>query len=180
MALIFLNPDRSFYLNEIVRHSNAGKGAVQRELNKLETAGLVRVQHIGNQKHFQANADCHVFQELRSIVVKTFGIKDVLMNFLSPKATTISLAFIYGSFAKGEATAQSDIDLMIISDELELPDLLQTLMPAEAQLGKQIQATLYRSHEFKQKQAGEFLRRVLAGPVIPLIGQLNEHKQANL
>jgi uncharacterized protein len=106
LALLYGKPDSSFFLNEIVRQANMGRGAIKRELDKLTLASLTTMTPQGNQNHYQANRGNPVFDELRGIVVKTFGIADVLkeaLNALLSKAEP-QLAFIYGSIAKGEET----------------------------------------------------------------------------
>src|SRR5687767_11689125 len=74
LAILFGRPDRSFFVTEIFRQAQSGRGSVQRELEKLTTAGLVSVSTIGAQKHYQANAAAPIFDELRSIVRKTVGL----------------------------------------------------------------------------------------------------------
>jgi predicted nucleotidyltransferase len=120
LALIFTHPERSFYTSEIVRHVHSGVGAVERELSKLERSGLVSVERIGNQKHYQANQAAPIFQELRGLVEKTVGLAEPTKKSFEPYAYTIKTAFIYGSVAKETDTAQSDIDLMVIGRRLEL------------------------------------------------------------
>src|ERR1700683_3040194 len=114
LALIFGRPERSFYTNEIVRTIHSGSGAVERELSRLEQSGLVSVERIGNQKHFRANRESPIFDELRGIVLKTVGLADPLRQSLAPYINKIKAAFVYGSVAKGADTARSDIDLMVI------------------------------------------------------------------
>src|SRR5205807_6684818 len=116
LGLLFADPERSYFANEIVRLAGSGSGAVHRELAVLEAAGLVSATRVGNQKHYRANRASPIFEELRGIVVKTFGVADVLRGALAPLAAKIRSAFIYGSVAKGNDTATSDIDLMVISD----------------------------------------------------------------
>lgn len=118
LRLLFGQPGRSFYANEIVRYAGLGISTVQRELARLSEVGLLSVTRQGNQKHYQANVASPIFEELRGIVVKTFGVADVLKEALLPMADKIQLAFIYGSVAKGSDTAESDIDLMLIADRL--------------------------------------------------------------
>lgn len=175
LGLIFMRPERSFYLNEVVRHANAGKGAVQRELLKLESSGLVLATSVGNQKHFQANQKSPVFKDLRALIIKTFGIREIIANCLQSNATQINRAFIFGSIAKGTDNANSDIDLMVVSDELDFHALFEILQPAELQLGRTIQPTLYRTGEFLQKKDTEFMRRISEAPTIPVIDLNNEH-----
>jgi len=109
LALLFGQSQRSFYANEIIGLAGSGSGAVQRELARLESAGLVTVRRIGNQKHYQANPDAPIFAELRAIVLKTFGAADVLRAALQPVWPLIDLAFVYGSLAKGTEHAGSDV-----------------------------------------------------------------------
>ena len=113
LAVLFGNPHRSFYANELIALAQSGTGAVQRELATLSEAGLLTVKRQGNQKHYQANTDAPVFAELRGLVLKTMGLADVLRAALAPLAPQIELAFVYGSVAKQQDTANSDIDVMI-------------------------------------------------------------------
>jgi predicted nucleotidyltransferase len=172
LGLLFSKPDRSFYANEIVRHANIGTGAVHRELDKLSSKGLLTVTHIGNQKHYQADAESPIFEELRAIVRKTFGLAGHLSEALSPLANRISAAFVFGSTAAGSDTARSDIDLLIVGHELSYPEAMSVLVEAEQALGRKVNPTLYSTSELQSKlEAGNsFLRRVLDQPKIFLIG----------
>jgi len=172
LGLLFGNPDRSYYANEIVRFAGAGIGAVQRELEKLAAAHLISVTKLGNQKHYQANRGAPIFEELRSIALKTFGAADYLREALAPLAKRIHAAFIYGSVAKGTDTASSDIDVMIVSDDLSFPDAIQALTKAEGAIGRSINPSVYGRGEWARKlsEAGGFLQRVMEQPRIYLIG----------
>lgn len=171
LALLFGAPDRSFYLNEIVRRSRAGNGAVHRELARLLGCGLVTAGHIGNQKHYQANHVAPIFEEIRGIVLKTFGVVDVLRAILGPVAKSIDVAFVYGSVAKGTDKAGSDIDLMIMSETLSFPEILEAI-GEDTGLGRAVNPSIYKRVEFEKKAAeeGGFLARVLEGPKLFLIG----------
>ena len=172
LGLLFGHPERSYYANEIVRLADIGIGTVHRELEKLSAAGLLIVKKVGNQKHYQANHESPIFEELRGIVLKTFGIGDVLRQVLVPFADQINLAFIYGSMAKGTDTAGSDIDVMIVSDELSYSDIFGSLTEYENRLGRVVNPTVYDRTEFQQKlaQDGAFLSRIVEQPKIMLIG----------
>lgn len=172
LGLLFGNPDRSYYANEIVRFAGAGIGTVQRELGRLESAHLVMTSKIGNQKHYQANREAPIFEELRGIVLKTFGVADYLREALAPLAKRIHAAFIYGSVAKGMDTASSDIDVMIVSDDLSFPDAIQALTKAEGAIGRSINPSVYGRDEWSRKllEASGFLQRVMEQPRIFLIG----------
>lgn len=176
LGLLFGNPDRSFYANELFRLAGSGTGAGVRELARLTASGLVTLNKIGNQKHYQANRGSPVFEELRGIVLKTFGMADVLRQGLLPMADNISAAFIYGSIAKGSDTAKSDIDVMVIGDNIDYPDLYAALMPAEEQLGRKVSPAIYNKEDVARKLKGgnAFLSRIMAQPKIFLIGSEND------
>ncbi len=172
LGTLFGNPERSFYGNELLRLTASGKGALQRELDRLVKAGLVTVRSIGNQKHYQANPEAPIFEELRGIAVKTFGVGDVVREALRPLARKISAAFIYGSIAKRADTTRSDIDLLVVSETLGYQDLIRALQAAEHRIGRKISPTLYSAAELAKKRSGKssFVTRVLEQPKIFLIG----------
>ena len=172
LAVLFGNPGRSFYANELITLAGSGTGAVQRELARLESAGLATVSRIGNQKHYQANAAAPVFAELRGLVLKTSGLAEVLRVALGPLAARISAAFVYGSIAKGEDTAQSDIDLMVISETLTYADLFAALEAAANQLGRKVNPTVYSPQELDKRRRADnaFIKRVWSQPKLWVIG----------
>ena len=175
LALLFGQPERSYFANELIRLAAAGTGAVQRELVRLAESGLVTVRAIGNQKHFQANPDSPIYEELRSITSKTFGLAEPLSAALAPLRSRIQAAFVYGSVAKRSDTAVSDIDLMVVADKLAYGDLARELEKASMMLGRPINPTIFSMREFAQraKDRKSFVSRVLAQPKIWLIG--DEH-----
>lgn len=172
LAVLFGNPGRSFYANEVIALAQSGTGAVQRELAALSESGLVTVTRQGNQKHYQANANAPVFAELRGLVLKTMGLADVLSAALASLASQIDLAFVYGSVARQQDTAHSDIDVMIVSTELGYADVFGALESASATLGRQVNPTLYTPAELAKRisQDNAFVTRVLQQPKIWLIG----------
>jgi predicted nucleotidyltransferase/Fe2+ or Zn2+ uptake regulation protein len=176
LGVIYGNPGRSFYANEIIARARSGNGAVQRELAKLERAGLVKVTRLGNQKHYQVNADAPVFGALHELVLKTSGLADVLRGSLKPVSSGIRAAFVYGSIAKGQDTAGSDIDLMVVSDDVAYPDLFKVLEGASRRLGRPVNPTVYTVSELEKRarERNAFVVRVLKQPKIWLIGGEDE------
>ncbi len=172
LGVLFGNPHRSFYANEVIALARSGTGAVQRELMRLEASGLVTAHRVGKQKHYQANAASPVFTELRALILKTVGLMDVLRAALAPVSKSIRAAFVYGSIAKGEDTATSDIDLMLVSERLTYADLFATLEDASAQLGRKVAPTIYSPKELARriKQDNAFVTRVMAQPKLWLVG----------
>lgn len=173
LGILYGNPDRSFFGREIMALAQSGAGAVQRELTDLAASGLLKVRTQGNQKHYQANEAAPVYAELRGLVLKTFGLADVLREALAPLASRIDAAFVFGSVAKGEDTAASDVDVMIVSGSLGYADVFGALEPAAIALGRPVNPTVYTNAQVAKriKQDNAFVQRVLAQPKIWLIGQ---------
>ena len=172
LAWLFGQPERSFYATELIGLAGAGSGAVQRELARLAQSGLVTARAVGNQKHYQANPASPIYAELCGIVQKTVGLAEPLREALAPLAARIRAAFVYGSVAKREDTASSDIDLMLVSDDLAYSDLYAALEAVSHRLGRTVNPTIYTPQELakriKRKEA--FVTRVLAHPKLWLIG----------
>lgn len=171
LALLFGQPSRSFFASELIQLTGSGSGAVQRELKRLSSSGLVTVTHIGKQKHYQANPACPVFAELCALVRKTVAMVEPIRQALAPLAAHIALALVYGSVAKGADTASSDIDLLVVADDLTLEALYSVLAPVESSLDRQINPTLYTRREFESRRAAgnPFLTRVLEAEHLVLL-----------
>jgi len=178
LSLLFINEEGSFYLREIMRTIGQGRGSVQRELARLTDAGLILRSVRGNQVFFQANRDSPIFSELRSLLVKTAGIADVIRASLSDLQDKIKVAFIYGSFAQGTDTAMSDVDLMSIGN-ISLREVVSKLAGAQASIGREINPVTYSIGEFHEKFLADhhFVKSVYRAPKIFLIGSENELKR---
>ncbi len=172
LALIFGSPERTFYMTEIVRSVHSGTGAVERELSRLQRSGLVSVQRIGNQKHYRANSQSPIFHELHSIVQKTIGLKEPLKDSLESYADRIKFAFVYGSVAKQTDAARSDIDLMVVGDDITYSDLYAGLQQAETILGRPVNPTILDSEEWRRRRARKnaFIEKISSQPKIFIFG----------
>jgi predicted nucleotidyltransferase len=148
---------------------------VHRELKRLADSELVTVQVSGNQKHYQANPASPIFDELCGIVRKTMGLAEPLREALEPLAKRIRVAFVYGSVAKRSDSASSDIDLMIVSNDLTYADLYVALEGVSQRLGRKVNPTIFTSAELAKRVAGSgaFVKRVLEQPKVWLKG--DEH-----
>lgn len=173
LGLLFGKPDRSFYANEIARWAQVGKGSLMRELDRLQRAGVLTMSRQGNQTHYQANPDCPIYAELLGITRKTFGIAQPLRDALQPFADQLVWAFIYGSIAKDQANASSDIDLMLIGEGLHYSEVMERLLPLEEQLGRSLNPTLYTPQDWaaKTKAENSFVMRVAQQDKINLVGE---------
>jgi len=177
---LFGQPDRAFHLSELRRLTGLGSASLQRELNRLVEAGLVHSERVGNLRRFQANPKSPVYSELIALTRKTIGMEPMLREALLPLLPRLKAASIFGSVAKQTDTSQSDIDIMLIGEDLPLGDILERLLPVEAQLGRKINPTCYTPAEFERRRAepGSFVNRVLAQPILPLIGEADEPGRA--
>jgi predicted nucleotidyltransferase len=175
LALLFGQPDQEFYLRQICRVSGGGVGAIQRELKQLTEAGIVRRTVRNKQVYFQANADCPVFAELKSILVKTSAIADVLKVALAPLGDRIRIAFVFGSVARSHQRADSDVDLLIVGD-VAFGEVVSAVADAQQRLSREVNPTVYSAAEFAAKVAAghHFLTNVLGRGKVFLIGDERE------
>lgn len=172
LGLLFGQADRSFYATELINLTGGGSGAVQRELAKLEAAGLVSATRQGQQKHYRANPDSPLFEELCSIARKTVGLAEPLREALAPVASQVKAAFVYGSVAKRSDTATSDIDLMIVSDTLSHQEIYAALTATSARLGREVNPTIFTRADLEMQlnQGNSFATRVMKQPKLWILG----------
>ena len=173
LATLFGRPGRSFYAAEVIALARAGSGSVQRELADMTQVGLLTCTKVGHQKHYQANSASPVFNELCSLVLKTVGLADALRQALAPLANQISMAFVFGSIAKAQDSAHSDVDVLLVSNTLSYGDVFAALEPASQALSRTINPALYTEADFKARKLSDnaFITRVMQQPKIWLIGQ---------
>ena len=174
LSLFFMRSEETFYLGEIVEHTGKDRGNISRELRNLESIGLLISRKEGNLKYYSLNKTYLLYDELRSIILKTRGAVGTLKETLS-KAKNIDYAFIYGSIAAGTETAKSDIDLMVIG-EISMENLLSLMRIPERTLGRQINSSLYSVKEYgnRMNKKDPFVARVMTEPKIVLIGEEDE------
>jgi predicted nucleotidyltransferase len=175
LATLFGRPDEEFYLRELGRVAATTASSLQRDLAALVGAGIVLRAVRGHQVYFRANRACPVFDELRGLVLKTFGVADVLKQALQPLSDSIDVAFVYGSVARGEERAASDIDLFVVG-EISFGDVVEALAPAQRKLGREINPTVFAPVEFADKadDGNHFVTTVLAEKKLFVIGGANE------
>lgn len=163
--------DEAYYLRELVRHTGGAVGAVQRELEQLTAAGLVRRDVRGKQVYFQANREAAIFPELQGLFAKTAGLVDILREALMPLASHMNAAFVFGSAARGELHASSDIDLLVVGD-VSFGDVVTAVKRAEERLGRDVNPTVFSTNEFREKVRSKhhFVTSVLAEPKMFILG----------
>ena len=176
LGFLYGHPDRSFFFREITRQLSAlSVGTIQRELDTLVQLELLTRSTSGKQVFYQANRKHPIFSELRALLAKTVGAFELLRTALSPCGDRIQLAFVYGSMARQEEGADSDVDLMIVG-EITLEEVLEQLSGSEKALGRPINPAVYSEAEFRSKLAvgNHFLKSVVSGDKVFLIGDEDE------
>ena len=175
LAALLVQPEKSWYLAELARRLGVPSSSLQRELQDLTEAGILKNHRQGHMAYYQANTESPIFPDLRGLLLKTAGLVDVLADTLKPLAAQLQLVFVYGSMAGGTADSASDIDVMVIGRvapaELALP-----LRRARELLGRPINPTVYTPAEFAKKRAAKdhFLSQVLTQPRLLVLGSLND------
>ncbi len=174
LGLLLLRPDEALHGREIARRTGLPAGTIGRELGKLADAGLLRREKRGNQQVYSAEVASPIYQELASILRKTSGLADVLIQALVPAAPQLRVAFIFGSVAQGRESATSDVDVMLIGD-IGFRKAVELLHPTQALLGREVNPQVYAIDEFLAKAPVEpFLADVMAKPKLFLIGNAHD------
>lgn len=175
LAATLVQPEKAWYASELAHRLGVPASSLQRELNDLSEAGILKVRRQGRMVYYQANRDSPVFSDLRGLLLKTAGLVDVLAQVLKPVATKVATAFVYGSVAAGSEESGSDIDLMVVG-QVAPEDLALPLRRARESLGREINPTVYTPAEFQRKRAGNdpFLKQVLDKPRLVVLGNKDE------
>jgi len=171
LGWLMTHPQERYFVRQLTAILQEDSTNVSRELARLARMGLLTCRQEGRQKYYQANRRCPVFEELRGLAVKTIGLGDVLRAALEPIAGRIRVAFLFGSFAKRQDTADSDVDLLAVG-EVGSAEMAKALRPARARLSREINVTVYPPREFsaKAKAGHHFITQVLKGDRMYLVG----------
>ena len=174
LSHLFSHPAEAFHVRRLAGELEESAGSVARELAHLKKAGVLTSRSVGNQKHYSLREDNPILEDLRNIFLKTSGASAELRSVLE-RIAGVSVAFIYGSYASGEAHAASDIDLMVVGDVSDR-ELAPAVARVERRLKRRINYTLYTRAEVESRlgKPGEFVHEVLAGPKIVLIGNVDD------
>jgi predicted nucleotidyltransferase len=175
LSFTFRTPDRWWYLSELAGAIGTSPSSLQRELDSLSSSGILLMRRDGRRTYYRPNENSAIYPELKALVRKTMGIPQEVGDAIAPLAKKIVLALVYGSVARGDERADSDVDLLIVSDDLTLEEVYKRLAPAEKRLHRKINPTVYSPEEFRKRRTAKnhFLERVLAGEHVCLLGDLN-------
>ena len=178
LALLYAHPDETFYLRQIARFVEGGQGGVQRELQRLTEAQIIRRTVRGRTALYEANRDCPIFPELHGLVLKTAGVVEVIKAALTPVSDRIQVAFVYGSVARSQPKPRSDIDLLVVGPA-SFGEVAEALMDAQSRLGRDVNPTVYDILDFQHRLAKKdhFVSAVVDQPKLFVIGSQHELDQ---
>ena len=175
LSLLLLHPETGYHVRELARITGTTAGTLHKELARLAEVGLLLREKQGNQVRYRANRDCPVFPELAGLFRKTTGLANVLAEALQPCAGKIEAALVFGSVARGEETANSDVDLLIVG-QVGFAEAVGTLHPAQAKLGREINPVVLSRVELQQRirDKDHFIRQIFSQPTLPVIGDAHD------
>ena len=176
LTLLIGQPERQYHASEIIKIVQSGSGAVQRELEKLTHAGIITATPSGNRKMYRANKESPIFDDLRGLIMKTVGLVEPIQSALRKFRTQIRFAFVYGSVAKGLDTSKSDIDLIIVGDDLSYSPIFSALQKAEQTLQRPVSPNLMTTKDLARKieDKNPFVTKIIQQPKIFIYGDANE------
>jgi len=174
LSLFLLHAGSEFYLREIAQRTGLALRSVQRAAHDLCEIDILHRERRGNSLYFRLNGQNPIVPDLKAIFVKTEGLGDLLREALERDAR-IEVAFVYGSMAKGDETAASDVDLALIG-EIGSRRLEQLLDELERSVGREVNATLFTRREWNERvsKGDHFVTTLLREPKVMLIGRAED------
>jgi len=142
----FLNPKTSGYLRQLAKEFNESTNSIRVELNKLSEARILSARREGRQKLFRANTDHPLFEDIRSIVLKSTGINLVVSNIID-NIGNLNMAFVRGDYAVGIDSGL--IDLVLVGESLNKPEIERVRLKTEALIKRKISILFLSDTEYK-------------------------------
>jgi predicted nucleotidyltransferase len=175
LAATFLRPGKSWYLSELATHLGTRSSSLQRDIDSLVRVGILEKRVDGRRSYIKANEESPIFPEIRGLIEKTSGIAPLLREAVGKLGKKIRWGFIYGSLARGEEGARSDVDLMLIGDvsTMEMAPVLRRL---EKTVDRQINTTIFTQDDFVKNltDKNHFLLTVMRGKKMMVKGTEDE------
>lgn len=180
LALLLMHPDKHYHVREIARLTNTVAGTLHKELSRLEQAGILKKEQIGNLVQYSADKHCPIFEELSNILKKTTGAVEVLAEALSPLAADIDIALVFGSVASDKMTSASDVDLLVIG-KVKFADVVKAVYPCQEVLQREINPKIFTHRKWQQLilNKDSFAKDIVRKPKLFILGTENELRQAN-
>jgi len=177
LRIFLMNPDTEYYGRQLTEMLDAYPHAVHVELKNLESIELIQKRISGKQHYYSANTAHPLYRDLQNIIRKTVGLKDVIQGALNPFRDDIDYAIVYGSFASGDFTSESDVDL-IIKGDVKSRKISSALLEAGELLQRELNFTIFTREEFRSriKNNDHFITRVVNKPMMFLIGDESDFR----
>ncbi len=174
LSHFFMHPGEGYYIRQLEKILKKPVSNIQKELIKLEKIGLLSSSVEGNQKRYILKIEFPLYDELRNIFIKTTGLSDLIRDSLH-LIKKIEFAFIYGSFATGDETSQSDVDLMIVGNVSDII-INKSIKEVEKQINRMINYSIYSKGEIEKRiRANDnFIKTILEAPIILIIGNKDD------
>jgi len=176
LSKLMLNPDKEFHIRELSKVLSIPYGMLHREVKNLISLGILKEKRKGRMVFVSVNRELSYFDELKGLIIKTTGIANPVKDVIS-KMKDIRYALIFGSFARGEESGESDVDLLIIGD-VDEESILKGLGDVEKMIGREINFILWNNEEFlkRVKSKHHLLMDIIKNPVIMLLGDEDEFR----
>jgi len=169
LAYLYLRPEETTTLSALARELDLSHTTLSREADRLERAGPIRSERIGNQRRLHRNDASVYFSALSDLLLRAFGPVPLLERALRG-VSGIERAFLYGSWAArylGElGEAPNDLDLLAVGSP-QRGVLARIGRDLERQLGYEVNPTVVPPEEWETKKSG-FLRSVARGALVEL------------
>lgn len=169
LKLFLFRPDEEFHLRDIAKRVGVTPIYASKELSNLSKLRIVSGKKKANLVLYSLDKDCPILDELRRMFLKT----DYLGESVIKEFADSRYCFIYGSFARGEESRPSDIDLFIVS-EMSHEEMLRRVQRLQKRVDREINPVLWDDKAFAEKKHGSFMETVLSGGILMLIGDENE------
>lgn len=170
LALFFLNPHESFFVNELSRRLDIDKRNLVKKLHELENIGVLKSEKRGNLRIYSINSGYPLYREYKNIVLKTIGLEEKLRQIM--KGTPgVKEAYIYGSYAEDTMGTHSDLDLLVVGDH-EIKALQQKFILLQREINREVNSVNMSEDEFRKRVAMKdpFLSGIFQRKTIKLVG----------
>lgn len=179
LNLMFLNPDKKYYLAEIAKILNKESSAYQKQIESFIQEGILNDERIGHMRFFWLNNDYHLYEEIKNIISKTIGVEAQLKTLLK-EIDSVETAFIFGSFATDKFSSDSDIDLFLVGEEIE-DSVIKHITKLETEIDRSINYHIYSKDEVLSRinVENDFVNNIFNRNIILLKGNINEYRKSN-
>lgn len=176
-SFLAIHQEGEYGAADIAEFVGVTRPAIVQALGYLERDGLVSKRTVGKKRLYRIKTDTAYYPELRSIALKTLGGIETIAREIQDDAS-IRFAAVFGSFARGDEGAQSDIDVLFVIDDegWEESDyrIASSMAGVSEQIARRVSPNIYRASEFDRlrRDANPAIEQILSSPMTVLKGEL--------